>query len=245
MAAIYLVRHGQAGFNKLDYDQLSELGHQQGQLIGNSLSARGIEAGIVIHGAMRRHRETMEGAQKTWHAHGPVFENAGFNEFDGDAIIAAAHLELKVPGFSNEGIASNNLVQKTALGVYLAKQENPNKAFQKLFTMSVDRWASGKYDDDYAESWNQFTQRCRDALMHTIEKAAGKDVVVFTSGGPITAIAKHCLGLDNEHAFKLNESLVNAGITKLLYNQHGKISLTSCNEQEHLISAGKRFLTFR
>ena len=245
MAAIYLVRHGQAGFNKLDYDQLSELGHQQGQLIGNSLSARGIEAGIVIHGAMRRHRETMEGAQKTWHAHGPVFENAGFNEFDGDAIIAAAHLELKVPGFSNEGIASNNLVQKTALGVYLAKQENPNKAFQKLFTMSVDRWASGKYDDDYAESWNQFTQRCCDALFHTIEQAAGKDVVIFTSGGPITAIAKHCLGLDNEHAFKLNESLVNAGITKLLYNQQGKISLASCNEQEHLISAGKRFLTFR
>ena len=41
MASIYLVRHGQAGFNKLDYDQLSDLGHQQGQLIGDSLTARG------------------------------------------------------------------------------------------------------------------------------------------------------------------------------------------------------------
>ena len=245
MASIYLIRHGQAGFNKLDYDQLSDLGHQQGQLIGNSLSARGIEAGIVIHGAMRRHRETMEGAQKTWHAHGPVFENAGFNEFDGDAIIAAAHRELNITGFKPHGIGSHNLVQKTALGVYLAKQENPNKAFQKLFSTSVDRWVSGQYDNDYAESWNQFTQRCRDALLHTIEQAAGKDVAVFTSGGPITAIAKYCLGLDNEHAFKLNESLVNAGITKLLYNQQGKISLASCNEQEHLIRAGKKFLTYR
>ena len=229
MASIYLVRHGQAGFNKLDYDQLSDLGHQQGQLIGNSLSGRGIEAGIVIHGAMRRHRETMEGAQKIWHAHGPVFENTGFNEFDGDAIIAAAHRELNITGFKPLGIGSHNLVQKTALGVYLSKQENPNKAFQKLFSTSVDRWVSGKYDDDYAESWSQFTQRCRDALLHTIEQAAGKDVVVFTSGGPITAIAKYCLGLDNEHAFQLNESLVNAGITNLLYNQPGKISFASCN----------------
>jgi broad specificity phosphatase PhoE len=81
--------------------------------------------------------------------------------------------------------------------------------------------------------------------MDTIEQAAGKNVVIFTSGGPITAIAKYCLGLDNEHAFKLNESLVNAGITQLLYNQQGKISLASCNEQEHLISSGKKFLTYR
>jgi len=245
MASIYLVRHGQAGFNKLDYDQLSDLGHQQGELIGDSFNARGVEASLVVHGAMRRHRETMEGAQKTWHAHGPVVENAGFNEFDGDAIIAAAHHELNITGFKPQGIGSHNLVQKTALGAYLAKQGNPNKAFQQLFSTSVDRWVSGKYDDEYAESWNQFTQRCRDALMDTIEKAAGKNVVIFTSGGPITAIAKYCLGLDNEHAFKLNESLVNAGITQLLYNQKGRISLASCNEQEHLISAGKKFLTYR
>lgn len=245
MASIYLVRHGQAGFNKLDYDQLSDLGHQQGELVGGSLNVRGVEAGLVVHGAMRRHRETLAGAQNVWHAHGPVFENAGFNEFDGDAIIAAAHSELNITGFKPEGIGSHSLIQKTALGVYLAKQKNPKKAFQKLFATSVDRWVSGQHDQDYEESWNEFTQRCRDALFHTIEQAAGKDVVVFTSGGPITAIAKHCLGLDNEHAFKLNESLVNAGISKLLYNQQGKVSLASCNEQEHLLGKGKQFLTFR
>lgn len=245
MASIYLVRHGQAGFNKLDYDQLSDLGHQQGELVGRSLNIRGVEAGLVVHGAMRRHRETMLGAQQVWHAHGPVVENAGFNEFDGDAIIAAAHHELNIAGFKPEGIGSHSVIQKTALGVYLAKQKNPKKAFQKLFATSVDRWISGQYDQDYEESWDEFTQRCRDALFQTIKQAAGKDVVVFTSGGPITAIAKHCLGLDNEHAFKLNETLVNAGITKLLYNQQGKVSLASCNEQEHLLRTGKTFLTFR
>ena len=245
MASIYLVRHGQAGFNKLDYDQLSDLGHQQGEMVGSSLSARGIEAGLVFHGAMRRHRETMMGAQKTWFSYGPIFENAGFNEFDSDDIIAGAHKEINIPGFYKEGITSNPLVQKAALGVYIAKQKNPKKAFQILFSTAIDRWISGEHDEDYIESWNFFTQRCRDALMNAIKQAAGKDVVVFTSGGPVTAIVQHCLGLDNEHAFKLNWSLVNGGITQLLYNQQGKVSLASCNEQEHLIRAGKKALTYR
>lgn len=245
MASIYLVRHGQAGFNKLDYDQLSDLGHQQGQMIGDSLLARGVEANLIVHGAMRRHKETMQGAQKKWHSYGSVIEHAGFNEFDGDDVIAAAHLELNIPGFYKDGIASQNLIQKAALGAYLAKQKDPKKAFQVIFSNSIDRWISGEYDEDYIESWNQFTQRCSDALSQTIEQAAGKDVVVFTSGGPITAIAQSCLGLDDEHAFKLNWSLVNGGITQLLYNQQGKISLASCNEQEHLIRAGKKALTYR
>jgi broad specificity phosphatase PhoE len=245
MASIYLVRHGQAGFNKLDYDQLSDLGHQQAEYVGRSLNARAIEAGLVIHGAMKRHRETLQGAKKVWFSYGAIFENSGFNEFDSDDIIAAAHAELKIPGFYKEGIASNNLVQKTVLGAYLATHKNPKKAFQELFSTAIDRWVSGEYDEDYIESWNQFSQRCRDALMATIKQAAGKDVVVFTSGGPITTIAQYCLGLDNEHAFKLNWSLVNGGITQLLYNQQGKVSLASCNEQEHLIRAGKTSLTYR
>lgn len=245
MASIYLVRHGQAGFNKLDYDQLSDLGHQQGHMIGDSLTARGVEANLVVHGAMRRHKETMQGAQKSWHAYGSIIEHAGFNEFDSDDVIAAAHLELNIPGYYKDGIASHNLVQKAVLGAYLTKQKNPKKAFQTLFTTAINRWISGEHDNDYLESWKQFTQRCRDGLKNTIEQSAGKNVVIFTSGGPITAIVQACLGLDDEHAFKLNWSLVNGGITQLLYNQQGKISLASCNEQEHLIRAGKKALTYR
>jgi broad specificity phosphatase PhoE len=245
MASIYLVRHGQAGFDKLDYDQLSDLGHQQGALVGQSLLARSVEAKLVVHGAMRRHRETLAGAQKVWHGYGPIIEEAGFNEFDSDDIIAAAHAELNIPGYRKQGIGSNKLVQKTALGAYLMKQKNPKKAFQVLFSTSIDRWIRGENDDDYIESWQQFTQRCRQALFDTIEKANGRDVVVFSSGGPITAIIQHCLGLSDHYAFQFNWTLVNAGITQLLYNSQGKISLASCNEQEHLISSGKKFLTYR
>jgi broad specificity phosphatase PhoE len=189
---------------------------------------------------MRRHRETLQGAQKVWHAYGPMIENAGFNEFDSDDVIAAAHPQFSIKGLSKTGVG-----QKLSLGAYLVKQDNPKKAFQELFSSAINRWISGDHDDEYQESWNQFTRRCKQALFKTIEQGKGKDIVVFTSGGPITAIIQYCLGLDNEHAFKFNWSLVNGGITQLLYNQQGKVSLASCNEQEHLLSAGKKFLTYR
>src|SRR5690554_5582259 len=109
MASIYLVRHGQAGFFKLNYDQLSDLGHHQSELVGKALAVRGVEAHKVIHGKMQRHKETMQGAQKHWHSYGTVIEDANFNEFDSDEIIAKAF-----PKFAN----------KAALGAWLSTKSN-------------------------------------------------------------------------------------------------------------------------
>lgn len=230
MAAIYLVRHGQAGFGKLNYDQLSDLGHQQAKLVGQSLNARHIEAGLVFCGAMQRHRETMDGAQKVWHSFGPIHGHADFNEFDSDDLIGCAH-----PQFKN----------KVVLGAWLATQDNKRKAFQQLFETAVTRWTSGEHDADYIESWSVFQNRVLQALQEVINKANGKDVVIFTSGGPITVIAQHCLALSNDKAFAMNWTLLNAGITQLLYSRSGKISLASFNEHQHLASAGQSFLTYR
>jgi len=61
MGAIHLVRHGQASFGTGDYDRLSELGHEQARLAGEDMAARGLRPDVVIHGGMRRQRETAEG----------------------------------------------------------------------------------------------------------------------------------------------------------------------------------------
>lgn len=230
MAAIYLVRHGQAGFGKLNYDQLSDLGHQQAKLVGHSLNVRTVEAGLVFCGAMQRHRETMTGAQHVWHSFGPVHEHAGLNEFDSDDLIACAH-----PQFKN----------KAVLGAWLLTQDNKRKAFQQLFETAVTRWTSGEHDADYIESWSAFQSRVQNALRDVIQQANGKDVVIFTSGGPITVIAQQCLELSNDKAFAMNWTLLNAGITQLLYSRSGKMSLASFNEHQHLAAAGQSFLTYR
>ncbi len=230
MASIYLIRHGQAGFGKLNYDQLSDTGHLQGELVGKSLALRSVEAHHVVHGAMQRHRETMLAAQKHWHSFGSIIEMPGFNEFDSDDIIACAY-----PQFKN----------KAVLGAWILTQSNKRKAFQELFSTAVERWTSGEYDTDYIESWTTFTSRVTAALQELLIKADGKHVVIFTSGGPVTAIAQQCLGLSHDRAFDMNWTLLNGGITQLLYNSSGKISLASFNEQQHLAQAGKHFVTYR
>ncbi len=232
MASIYLVRHSQAGFYKLNYDQLSQLGHQQAEHIGKALAARGIEAHKVVHGRMQRHIETMQGAQKHWHSYGNITEESNFNEFDSDEIIAKAF-----PKFSN----------KAALGAWLATKNNKRKAFQELFVKAIERWVSGNFDKDYKESWAVFNARVNQGLADLIAQADGKNTVVFTSGGPISVMAQHCLDLSSEKTFELNWTLVNGGISQLLYSSSSpeRVSLASFNEQQHLSVLGNKFITYR
>ncbi|WP_419812591.1 histidine phosphatase family protein [Bacterioplanoides sp.] len=229
MASIYLVRHGQASFGKLNYDQLSELGWQQSELVGQALLARGITPACVVHGAMVRHEETLKGAQKHWHSAASVVEMPGFNEFDSDDVVACAFPEFQ---------------DKANFGRWLQQQDNRRKAFQQVFAQAIERWISGQHQD-YQESWQSFTTRCNQALDDLIQQLEGQDAVVFTSGGPITAIAQHCLALNNAKAFELNWTLLNAGISQILYSRSGKKSLASCNEHHHLAAAGSSFVTYR
>lgn len=229
MAKIYLVRHSQASFGKLNYDQLSDLGFEQGNVLGQALQQRGIEVSRVIHGDMLRHQQTMQSAQKHWHSYGSVQCMPGFNEFDSDDVIACAFPQFK---------------HKAAMGAWLLTQKNKRKAFQDIFVQAIDRWIAGKHDD-YQESWLEFTTRCTQSLDELINTLQGKDAVVFTSAGPIMAIAQRCLGLSHQKAFDLNWTLLNASLTQLLYNSSGKISLASCNEHHHLATAGSRYLTYR
>ena len=232
MASIYLIRHSQAGFYKLNYDQLSQLGHQQAEHIGKALAARGIEAHRVIHGRMQRHVETMQGAQKHWHSYGKCIEEPNFNEFDSDEIIAKAF-----PKFSN----------KAALGAWLASKSNKRRAFQELFVKAIERWVSGDFDEEYQESWLTFNTRVKQGLADLIAQSEGKDVVVFTSGGPISVMAQHCLELNTEKTFELNWTLINGGISQLLYSSSNpeRISLASFNDQQHLSMFGSKFITYR
>ncbi|MEO1705239.1 MAG: histidine phosphatase family protein [Pseudomonadota bacterium] len=61
MGEIILVRHGQANSTATDeesYDRLSDLGHQQAQLLGEHLRGLGETFDLVLSGTLRRHQET-------------------------------------------------------------------------------------------------------------------------------------------------------------------------------------------
>ena len=71
MGHLLLVRHGQASFGAADYDVLSEQGWEQGRALGTWLREREITPTAVVHGGMRRHRETAQAMRETaqWFDH--------------------------------------------------------------------------------------------------------------------------------------------------------------------------------
>lgn len=64
MGELYLIRHGQANTGaktEEDYDRLSDLGHEQANLLGAWMRDHEAPFDQVLAGTMRRHRETAAG----------------------------------------------------------------------------------------------------------------------------------------------------------------------------------------
>lgn len=230
MGAIYLIRHGQASFGKADYDQLSETGFHQAKVLGAALRARVPRPDAVYSGTMRRHRETAEACLAAMAVAAQPVEAAGYKEYDHDEIV----LRFK-PEYADHAFREADL----------KRHDNPRRAFQQIFTQAIGRWVSGQHDADYGESWLAFRARCTQALDETIRQLGpSKTALVFTSGGPITAIAQNLLQIPDEHAFGLNWTLANCGVTKIIYSERGKY-LSSLNEHAHFEGALRELITYR
>ncbi len=224
MGQILLVRHGQASFGAEDYDALSPLGFDQGKLLGAALAARGIGVDAVVHGTMRRHRETAEACAESaaWAVEPTV--DPGWDEFDFLSVLS-----VHPHDYSAE----------------------PTKAeFQKLFEDATAAWIAGA-DREYAESFADFTARVHAALERTVALAdAQGTVAVFTSGGPIGwAVAEVLVGPDlttvvgAELWTRLNRMSVNAAVTRLITGSRG-LNLLTYNDQAHL-DGTKGAVTYR
>ncbi len=208
MGQVLLVRHGQASFGSEDYDALSPLGFEQSRLLGAAVAHRKIGVDHVVHGTMRRHRETAETcvAAAGWNVAATV--DPGWDEFDFLSVLAVHPQE-------SDG--------------------EPSKAeFQRWFENATAAWIAGE-DRPYAESFSAFTERVDAAMERTVALAAGGDVAVFSSGGPVAWAVAGVL-VDGGAAdlwTRLNRMAVNSGLTRLVAGSRG-VNLLSYNEQSHL-----------
>ena len=228
MGKIYLVRHGQASFGSADYDRLSDLGVQQARLLGEWYAERRQGFTRVITGGMNRHRQTavacLGALPRNLRKEGDWETDAGFAEYNHDEIITRHR-----PEFADIG----------AMQRFLADSEQPREAFQANFEAAMARWMGGANDDDYSETWPAFRARCVAALQRVLmAPGSGQSVIVFTSGGTISALCQHVLALHDQKMFELNWTLANAGVTKILYKAE-RVSLSYLNNFAHLEWPGK------
>ena len=233
MGAIYLIRHGQASFGAANYDQLSDVGHQQGAVLGGELIERVTRVDGVITGSLQRHQATAASCLQAMGLSVSPQVHEGFNEFDHEDVIACAE-----PRYAD----------KLVMMADMAASGSPRRAFQQFFEKAVQRWMSGQHDAQYRETWSAFKLRCHAALDDVIQQSqqhpSSGTTLVFTSGGVIAMVCQRLLGIPDEHAFTLNWTLVNGGVTKLVVGSQGP-RLLSVNEHGHFEGPHAHLLTYR
>lgn len=216
MATLHLVRHGQASFGAANYDQLSPLGHQQCQALGAHYARRGQRFAAVLTGTLQRHRQSWaalaEGLGSAALPAGPVHALPGLNEYDSAALLATVH-----PG-------------------PLAPADTP-EAYRhhfRLLRQALAQWMSGQSQPAGMPSYAQFVAGVMAALDQARTLAPEGDVLLVSSGGPISTALAQVLGTPAEAAIDLNMRLRNSAVCELAASPR-RYALLTFNHLPHLV----------
>ncbi len=236
MSEIYFIRHGQASFGTDDYDRLSDIGFRQAKILARHLAQTGKIFDAVYCGEMERQQKTAEAFVNHYNENGLAVPrpqiDGNFNEYDSlsvwDALIPELTAEL--PAIAGE----------------LEKLPGDNRAFQRIFSQVMNRWAKGDYKASAIPRWDDFTRGVARGLENvTTRHGAKKRLAVFTSGGPISVAVRSALGLSDRMTLEISWQLMNASITRIKYNSQG-IMLAGFNDVTHLeLEGDSRLLTYR
>lgn len=210
MGTLYLVRHGQASFGADDYDRLSELGHRQSERLGEYFKGKGLEFEAVLTGTLRRHQETFAGIARglNWQAQPVLWP--GLNEYDSEAVIQAIH---PMP---------------------LAKPDTPElvRHHFRLLRDGLTQWMAGVVSPRGMPSYNDFAHGVSSALEHVRQNFQG-NVLLVSSGGPISTAVGHILGTSPEATIELNLRIRNSSVTEFHFTPK-RHSLVTYNTLPHL-----------
>jgi broad specificity phosphatase PhoE len=236
MSMIYMIRHGQASFGKEDYDRLSPLGERQARILAKHFLTTGFQPDMAYSGTLARQTATAREVLSAYHAAGrkvPELEMlSGFNEYDTGAIVRALF-----QGMVEEDPSLKDELPK----MYVSKA-----SFKRVFEGAMLRWVTGRFDTPEMESWVDLKARVAGSLRFIMKRhGRGKTIAVFTSGGAIAASLAQVLMIPGQDALHLNWQLLNASITRFMYNEE-RITLSGFNEIAHLELAGDpSLITYR
>ena len=212
MSTLTVVRHGQARPFDSNPDQLSALGEEQARMLGEYWKRLGVTFDEVWSGSLQRHRQTAELSL------GVAQISEDWNEYDANGILHnfAPPYELE-PGADR------------------------NRKFQKVFEPAMLSWiAAGEHPS--VETWGAFRERVLRGLKKIQEGPSNRNVVLFTSGGPISVLVQTAIAGHERSFLEVNWRVKNCSISEFTFSRE-RISLDSFNTLPHLERAELR--TFR
>ncbi len=221
MGQLLLVRHGQASFGADDYDQLSELGQRQSIRLGQYLQqtavhqspAKSLAFDAVYMGSLKRHRQTWEGIAQGAKLHMTPQVWPELNEYDSHALIETVHPEP------------------------LAKPDSPEmyKHHFRLLRTALQKWMAGETQPKGMPLYADFVAGIQAVLQHVKEHHKGQ-VLIVSSGGPISTAVGQVLGAPADTTIELNLRIRNTALTEFVFTPKRHM-LLSYNNLPHLDSA--------
>ena len=213
MSTLTLVRHGQAAVFHQAEGVLSPLGESQACKLAEFWLRREIRFDEVVSGMLARHIGTEQAVAACYRAAKvpwpEVRRDPGWNEYDVPGLIAG----LPSPA------------------------ENGNRRFQAEFEAALSAWLDGGVSTDNVEPWPAFRDRVVHALARVMEGAAGRRVVVFTSGGPIGLCIQQSLGAPDRAFLDVHWRGRNSAVTEFVFTRE-RFTLDSFNSLAHLEDSG-------
>ena len=217
MGTLYLVRHGQASFGADDYDQLSDLGRRQCVQLGRYLHERGRRFDAVLTGTLKRHAQSLAGIAEGLGDTPEPLRWPGLDEYDSHAVIAAVHPQP------------------------LQRPDTPEmyRHHFRLLRDGLAGWMAGRVAPAGMPSYPDFVAGVTGALDHVRQQHDG-DVLIVSSGGPISTAVGHVLGTSAETTIELNLRIRNSSITEFAFTpkRHMLVTYNTLPHLDHPDFAG-------
>lgn len=209
MAELIVVRHAQASFGSDNYDQLSDLGHQQSELVGEALRHMDWVPDRLVTGTLTRQHETLAsmGFDQAPEQH------PGWNEYDFQNLLAKR--------FSDDVPHDVRKDRKTHF---------------RTLRETIFEWQDGGLDGA-DESWIDFTSRIQAARRFSTDTDARR-VLVISSGGVIGQLVASTLGAPAKMMMELNLQVKNTSISRFIFSGD-RFFLHEFNATPHFASADR------
>ena len=225
MTDIYFIRHGQASFGSSNYDQLSELGLKQANILADYLIEMEAYFPVIFSGSLNRQIDTARivlSKLKENDVGSQLVILPEFDEFDVSSFLKANTADMIKDDPSFKEIIEKALIEK----------ESFKNAFIKILHCSL----SEKYNRKGTETYKSFKSRIIKGIEKVIKKSGNqKKVAVFTSGGVLSVILQKATGLSDKQAINLVWEFANTSIS-VFFPEDGELKLKLDRSVVHLIN---------
>jgi len=224
MGTLTVLRHGQASFGAANYDQLSAKGLSQAQALGRWWSQRGQRFDQVWMGGLARHRQTWDGVVQGAGPLGHTWPEAAvlpvFNEYDPEALLACLPPE------------EATVEAAVAAADAVTRQRHHFRRLKRALAL----WMAAEVAPIGMPAFSEFEGGLRDFMDRCRLQALGQQVLVVSSGGPMSVMLKCSLGLDAAATIGLNMRVHNTALSQWAFNPK-RHELLCFNSLPHLAQA--------